>query len=361
MGYVRGMGKRIRGSGIAIGLSILPVLLALGCGDEPAAERRPRPVRTLVVADALGLQRSPLPGRAKATLEVDLAFEVSGQLMERRLNVGDRVEPGQVLAKLDPRDYENALDAARAERERARAFFERVEKAARTGAVSRQDLTDARARLEQAQSVLNIRQKAMDDTVLVAPFAATVAATYVDNFQNVRAKQPVIRLLDVSTIEVTVDVPESAISLAQWVTKALVEFDAIPGRTFEARVKEIPTEASRVTRTYPVTVAIDPPGDVEILPGMVGTIQAVLDLPPELATVGFEIPMSAIYSPSEEPSQKSFVWVIAGDPPTATRREIETLDSTPRGVRVSGLEPGERIVTAGVHFVRDGQEVRLLD
>ncbi len=338
---------------------LLPFLLP-ACGEEPPA-RRPRPVRSVVVGDAVAFQAQPLPGRAKATQEVDMAFEVSGQLVERPVNVGDRVEPGQILARLDPRDYQNSLDAAKAERDRAKAFYDRVAQAARTGAVSRQEVTDARARYDQSESVVNIRQKAVDDTYIVAPFVGTVSATYVDNFQNVRAKEPVIRLLDVSKMEMTVDVPEGSIGLAPYIKDVIVRFDALADREFHARIKEVSNEASRTTRTYPVTLIIDPPEDGAILAGMAGTASPVVDLPEDLHSSGIEVPVSAVFSPPEESSQASYVWVLEGEPPTASRREVTVLDTTPRGVRVQGLASGERIATAGVHYLREGQEARILE
>ena len=111
-----------------------------------------------------------MPGQAKATQEVDLSFEVSGKVLERAVFVGDTVDASQVVARLDDRDYRNDLAKAEAEEERAQAQLDRIEQAAQTGAVSQQDVTNARADINLAKAEVRIAQKALDDTVITAPF-----------------------------------------------------------------------------------------------------------------------------------------------------------------------------------------------
>ena len=299
------------------------------------------------------------PGRAKARLEVDLGFEVSGQVQERTVSVGDVVPAGTVMARLDPRDYENTLARAKAERDRARAYFSRMVEAAKTGAVSRQDVDDARARRNQSEAQVRIRQKAVDDTRVVAPFDGVVSQTFVDNFQNVRVKQPVIRFLDVSTIEMVINMPEDRINLAPFATDIRVRFDAIPDVEIPATIKEIGNEASLATRTYPVTLTMAPPPGVEIKPGMAGEATGRIDLP-DSAPVGVEIPTAAIFSPDDAEEGETFVWIVDEPSGTVQRRGVATGELTMRGgTRVTGLVAGERVVTAGVSYLSDGQKVRI--
>jgi RND family efflux transporter MFP subunit len=218
-----------------------------------------------------------------------------------------------------------------------------------------------RAVFDTADGELRLAQKALDDTRMYAPFAGTVSVTYVDNFQNVLAKQPVIRLLDLSKIEMQVGIPEDAITLAPYITGVKVRFDAFPDREFSAEIKEIGAEASRTTSTYPVTLILDPPGDIEIKPGMAGQATASAELPEDLKRIGVEIPVTAVFSPPDQESQQSFVWILQGEPLSASRREVKLLGPSPRGVRVQGLAAGDRIATAGAHSLSDGQQVRLLE
>jgi RND family efflux transporter MFP subunit len=343
---------------------LFPVLaaclgLAIACTSEEPAVEIVRPVISITVADVASFSESTLPGRAKAAQEANLAFEVPGKLIERPVDVGDTLQRGQVVARLDPRDFQNALDRALAAQTQARAYRDRVVEAGKTGAVSRQEVTDAKAQAAAAEAEVRIRRKALEDTTLLAPFDGRVAATYVENFQNVRAKQAVVRLLDSSRIEMEVSVPESLISLVPIAYDIRVEFDAYPERKIPATVTEIGDEASLATRTYPVTVVMDPPEDMEIKPGMAGKLTARADLPPEARETGVEIPLAALFAPPEDPEKRSYVWIVDPDALQVSRREVGVQQLTPWGARVRGLEPGERVVTVGVHHLREGQRVSL--
>jgi RND family efflux transporter MFP subunit len=332
------------------------VLFFIACGEAPPPPPI-RPVLALKVADAESFSGRKFPGQARATQEANLSFEVAGTLVER-VDVGDQVQAGDLLGRLDPRDFQNELDRARAERERALAQRDRVRKAGATGAVSRQDMTDAEARYSQAVATVNIKQKALNDTHIFAPFDGTVAATYVEKFEAVKPKQSILRLLDTSKIEMIVNIPESTISNAPYVKEVWIRFDAFPNREFPARIKEISNEASQTTRTYPVTLIMDAPDDIQIQPGMAGEARGTLELPADLAQVGYEIPLTAVFSDKD----KSYVWVIDEASKTVSRREVEPGEITPRGIVIrSGVNAGEWIAAAGVHYLREGQQVRILE
>ena len=158
-----------------------------------------------------------------------------------------------------------------------------------------------------------------------------------------------------------VSVPESLISLVPIAYDVRVEFDAYPGQRLPATVTEIGDEASAATRTYPVTVAIEPPEDMDIKPGMAGTATGRADLPPEAREVGIEIPLPALFAPADDPEKRSYVWIVDPDALQVSRREVTVQQLTARGARVRGLDPGERVVTVGVHHLREGQQVSLLD
>ena len=348
----------IRSQGRRVAHLLVVATIALACSQEPLPEPI-RPVVSMKVEAPNAMQGRWWPGRAKATQELDLGFEVAGQLQERIVNVGDEVEVGQVMARLDCRDFENQLARSKAERERARAYFERVDEAAKTGAVSRQEVDDARAGVDQARATVRIRQKAVNDCRMVAPFDGLVSATYVDNFTNVRAKQAVVRLLDVSKLEMIINIPETLINNARLVEDVAIRFDALPDVVLPGRIKEIGREASQATRTFPVTLIFDADrAGVEVQPGMAGEAKAQGDLPREATGAGVEVPTSAIFTPDGADAAGSFVWIVDEAASAVTRRRVEDLRITQQGTtHVSGIEPGERVVTKGVHRLREGQEV----
>ncbi len=376
------------------------------------------------VQDVAGFQAVALPGRAKATEEVNLAFRVSGPLIERPVNVGDFVNQDDLIARIDPRDFESELEsinsslararanlsamrvarpedinrlqaslaAAKAERVKAEADFKRTEQLYINDNASKANLDQTRAmrdvtreNVKQAEEGLRIGQRgaraediqaqqadirglgakrkqvqdALDDTSLRAPFAGYISETFVENFQNVRARQVIVRLLDVARIKVVVNVPENLISLAPYMTDVFCTFDALPGRQIPATTKEVGTEASTTTRTYPVTLIMDQPEDLKILPGMAATCRARPDIPTDMAKQGVEIPLSAVLSDKDG---KKFVWVIDASTKTVSQREVTPGRLTEHGMVIQqGLKPGEWIAIAGVHSLRQGQKVRLLD
>jgi RND family efflux transporter MFP subunit len=337
-------------------LAILASLL--GCGDEPPPREIIRPVRAMQIAEAGALQERWFPGRASATQEANIAFEVPGRLVQRPVLVGDRVKKGQLLATLDPRDFRNALDQARATAARARAFRERIVEAAKTGAVSRQDVDDAEAALRIAQAEVQIRQKALDDSELYAPFDGTVSAILVENFENVQAKQVIMRVLDTSKLEMVVNIPETLISHVLFVKEVRVQYDAFPGRDFPAQIKEVSNEASETTRTFAVNLIMDQPKDVQILPGMAGRATARVELPGGIDDAGFEINASAVFS---RDNRETYVWIVDPDAGTVSRREVEVGRVTPRGLVVKGVRPGEWVAIAGANVLQEGQKVRILE
>jgi RND family efflux transporter MFP subunit len=357
-------------------LSLLALLAIVGCGTEEAAEKDVvRPVRAMKVSDVTGVETRSFPGRAKATQEVDLSFRVAGPLITRPVKVGDEVSQGDIVARIDPRDFEVELSNVKAQLAQARALLERAEADYRRlqsifktdpGATSEAAIDEARANRDRARANVDSLKAAVTSaedqlsyTYLKAPFDGTVVATYVENFEDVRAKEAIVRLLDDSQIEMVVNIPESLISLSRYVTSVYVVFDAFPGHELTAKLKEVGTEASETTRTYPVTLIMEQPDDIKILAGMAGkTVRADLDLPEERRVTGLEVPVAATFV-SEG---KTHVWVIDEQTKTVSKREITTGELTDFGIKVlTGVKPGEWIATAGVNYLREGQQVRLLD
>jgi len=360
-------------------LTILALSTLTGCSETEPEKEIIRPVRAVKVGDMGGFQRRGFPGRARATQEIDLAFRVGGPLITRPVNVGDQAQEGDVVAQIDPRDFEVNLRNVRAQLAESEAALERAAGDYRRqlnifktdpGATSETAVDRARegrdraaANVDSLKASVTTAQDQLDDTSLQAPFDGTVVATYVENFQNVRQKQPIVRILDTSHIEMVINIPESMISMASLVHTVLLQFDAFPGREFEGRIKEIGTEASQTTRTFPVTLIMEQPEDIRILPGMAGTARAgEADLTDEQQRRGLGVPVGAVFTPDTE--TQSFVWIIEpaeGDRGVLKRRPVKTGDMTRLGVLITeGISAGELVVTAGVHSVREGQTVRIM-
>ncbi|MCZ6888378.1 MAG: efflux RND transporter periplasmic adaptor subunit [Gammaproteobacteria bacterium] len=355
--------------------ALVATLVLVGCSaPPPPAKEQTRPVKAIQLATGQEFEGRAFPGTAKATQEVELSFRVSGPLIALPIQVGQTVKKGDVLAQIDPRDYQVKLRNVRGQMEEAKAALTRTENDLKRqenilkqdpGATSERAIDRARegrdrsrANLSSLEASLTAANDQLSYTRLKAPFSGTVVATYVENFEDVRAKQPVARVVDDSRIEMVVNIPENLISMVPDVQNVRVTFDTFPDRTIPAEIKEIGTEASAITRTYPVTLIMDQPDDVKILPGMSGRVTG--DPPEEMVAIqgALMVPVSATFAVGDE----TFVWVIDEATNTVSKRKIATGMVTNLGIGVTeGLSPGEWIATAGVHFLAEGQSVRILD
>jgi len=390
----------------------------------PPAPKPVRPVKAVLLGDVTTLGSRSFPGRAKPTREVVLAFRVSGPLIELPVKVGQKVELGQLVARIDPRDYETTvrdlrnlfheaevrlgvmktgardediksleakvqaaratLDNAETNYKRTMVLFEKdvasrdkLDKAvlardvaaanleaasqelkkARAGARP-EDIEAMAAHIESFRAKLSAARDGLTDTSLRAPFAGHISAKYVDNFQKVRAQQPILSLEDHSHIEVTVEVPEEGIHYRDYIKKVTCTFQTIPNKVFPAQIKEVGTVASQQTQTYPVTVIMEPPPDSDILPGMAAEVRFVAELPDGSERIGFEVPETAIFADN---TGRQYAWVFDRKASAVRRREVTAGSPTSHGIRVtSGLTKGEWVITAGVHYLHDDQKVRLL-
>jgi len=358
---------------------LLLIFILAGCQEKIPPKETIRMVRAEQVSDPGDFTKKWFPGQARATQEVDLAFRVPGPLIERPINVGDEVPKGQLLARVDPRDFEEELRNVQGQLERERAILKRAEadyervsriKKEDPGAVSQalldrtsQLVASSRANIRSLQASVATAQNRLSYTYMKAPFDGIITATYVENYQFVLFKQPVARLIDHSQIEMIISIPENLIHHADFLKAAgkvlRVVFDPFPNREIEAEIKEIGKEASRTTRTYPVTLIMDQPEDIKILPGMAGKATRAIAVPDMKKQADIVIPVTALFSPDD--SDTSFVWVIDDQAKTISKRKVTVDELLDSGISITdGLKPGEWIATAGAHYLQEGQQVRIL-
>jgi RND family efflux transporter MFP subunit len=358
-----------------IASAVLAIALLSGCTKEPPP-KPPTLVKAMQVVGADDLSKTVFPGRASAGQEANLSFRVAGPLVELPVSVGDKVAAGDLIARIDPNDYQVTLNSAQAQLQSIRAAYtaaendyQRVMSTFREdpGATSQRAVDASRALRDQAlaqvSSVESLVQTATDRlgyTDLLAPFAGEVVETYVENFETVVPMRPIARLLDPSSIELIVSVPENLIGYGDYVTSITVSFNALPGVSIPATIKEIGREATQATRTYPVTLVMAQPEGGEILPGMAGEATIEARLPEGTGRTGITIPATAMFAGSD--IEVTNVWVI--DPATnmLSQRAVETGRLSSSGMLITaGLEAGEWIVVAGTHSLSDGQEVKIIE
>ncbi len=301
------------------------------------------------------------PGAIRASQRAEAAFEVGGRIVEFPVLEGQEVERGALLARIDDRDFVAARDADAASVKAAKADYARHEDLYANDAVSLQDLEFKRRQYEVAEATLRKSAKALEDTRLIAPFAGRVARRLVEDFENVRAKQPVVLLESSGGLEIVVSIPErdaarTRANLGEAAARdPRVEISSLPGRVFPATVKEFSTSADPVTRTFEVTLAFDPPADVQILPGM--TAKLVVN---DIGATGGRVmlPSQAVVA-SEDGS--SHVWVVDPEGMTVSRRPVGVGELSGSWIEIrDGLSHGDLVATTGASHLREGMQVRRL-
>lgn len=355
--------------------SILFLLFLTACSKELKEPHPPKPVKVQQVSQAQSRLEKPFFGVTRAEDRVNLSFRVSGPLIEKEVYVGDRVQAGDILYRIDPREYELDVEEKKAELEKAKAAFAfgqtDYERARRVqekdaGAIS-ESLVDQKReeknRLQAQVKVLEAQVEKAEDqlayTYLVAPFEGIVVATYVDNFEMVRKKEEILRLLNTERVEMVIDVPEQAIALIPSIESFTVRLSVLPDRTFHASVKEIGQEASKTTRTYPVTLVMEQPDDLTLFSGMSGEARVNRQKKPTETPSIWVLPLTAVVTDSH--LNQSFVFVV--DPTTnlVEKRNVQTGEVSSDGITIlSGVQEGELVVTGGANYLIDGQTVEIL-
>lgn len=341
---------------------IIAIVGLTACSEQAEEGETIRLVRAVKVGDVKQLDGRKFPGRAKAVDEINLAFDVRGKLIKRPVKVGDNIAEGQLIASLDPRDFRSDVEEKRAAYQNARANFKRAKELIEKDFISRVEYDRLNAATRMTRAELDRAVKALSDSELKAPFSGYISELFVENFQAVQAKQKVARLVNISQIEMIINIPESMISLVPYAENIKITFDTFPDREISALIKEVGTEASATTRTYPVTLIIEQPEGIKILPGMAGNASTRMakDAPQRtIQNKGIQVPVSAIYSPADD--KKSYVWLIDEKTGAVQRQAVTLGKMTSTGLVITdGLKPGDWVATAGVHYLREGQKVKIM-
>lgn len=330
--------------------------------SEPAI----RPARVAEITYRKQSQSLLLAGTVVPRIESTLGFRVSGKIVQRSVDVGAVVKPGDTIATLDPADYQLAVDNARAaltsaeaDYARARADHERYLNLRGSTAFVPQTLdqrqslaSTALARVDQAKSQLSSAENNLAYTVLRADTAGVVTAVQAEVGQVMAQGQGVIRLARLDELEILVGVPEHRLKVVREAKGASFELWSDPGRRHSAKLRELSPSADPVTRTYAARFSVvDPPEFIGL--GMTATLG--FERPDNVAVA--EVPLSAIFQRGTQPA----VWVVERDTGTVELRPVAIARwRNDTAAILSGVKEGELIATAGVHKLETGQKVKPL-
>jgi len=344
---------------------VVMMVLAIGaCGKSPppaaAEQQRPRPVLVSSVAMTPWETAVSYSGTVQARVQANLAFRVGGKVVERPVDIGDKLKAGQVLARLDPKDLrlsletaEHVVRAALADAANAQADFARYQ---RLGPGSpayipaefdkRQAALDGTAaRLAQAQRQLSLAHDQLDYAELRADADGVITALPVEVGQVVAAGQTVAALAHTAETEIAVDVPENRLPDIRAATDVTVALWSAPDQVLHGRVREVGALADPASRTFMVKVAVlDPPAS-QLGLGMTASVRFAHQAGAPVAL----LPAAAVMDKAGGPA----VWVFDPARQRAALRpvRIEAWRGDGQAVVAEGLSQGDLVVAAGASLL----------
>jgi RND family efflux transporter MFP subunit len=345
---------------------LVTATLIAGCKAESAAqEQTVRSVKVAIVATAAPGRSLTYSGVVRPRVESALGFRVPGKIVARSVNIGDRIEVDQVIARLDETDLKLAENAARAavasarsRREVAKDNLERAKVLLPKAIISqaaydtrRNELDAAEAWLDTAEAQLRQAANAVGYTLLKADKAGMITAVTGEPGQVVGAGQAVATLAEAGETEIALAVPEQDAGRLTIGQQAKVALWASPRVSVDGRIREIAGQADPASRTYAVRIAVDAPPQAMRL-GMTASVTLAIDD----QAAPMVVPLTALTEGERGPA--AFVVDQASKVVRLTAVTVAGVGDD--GARIAGgLQAGDIVVTAGVQFLRDGMQVRL--
>lgn len=351
---------------VAAACAVIAALMLGACSKPAPVTEDVRPVRVMTVAPARTSAVAEFAGEVRPRVESRVGFQVAGRITSRSVEVGQRVQRGQTLATLDAADYQLSATAARAQvesakvdRDQQRVDYKRFEDLAQQGFISGADLERRKAQLDAAEARYNAAVAQADVSgnqagysTLKAPTAGVITAVEAEVGQVVTAGQSVVRIAQTEEKEVAIALPESRLDILRRIPEVKVTLWAGEGE-LRGRVREIAPLADAATRTYPARITlVDAPASVAL--GMTATVRFEVPLPQPIIA----LPLQALLREGDT----TYVWLLDQGTQQVKKSRIEIADVAGNDVIVrSGVTPGATVVTAGVHLLKDGQKVRVLE
>jgi multidrug efflux system membrane fusion protein len=347
---------------------LLPLTISVGCSDQHGQTQTVfRPVKVFRIGEPTINSVRDFAGEVRARVETPLSFRVAGKLLERKVDVGDRVRKGQPLAMLDSNDYRLAVQGLKAQLASAQAdsTFLRDDLARYRELLTQQVIsppeferhetayTTARERAAALEAQLGQALNQLNYTELHADRDGVVTALDVEAGQVLAAGQAVVTLAQLDEKEIHFDVPEHRLPEIQRQQAVSVSLWSDDNRRLKAKIREIASAADPASRTYRVKATLLEGMDAAQL-GMTATVHIAANTASRIA-----IPLSAVYTLQNQPDHPS-VWLVDEQAATVKSMPVrlgETLDG--ERIAVEGLAAGQLLVSAGVQRLAEGQAVRL--
>jgi len=329
-------------------------LMLTGCKKDNHQTELIRPVKTTHTQLKSSIVVHNFPGIIKANKDSKLAFRVSGTIEELNFDEGEFVKKGQVIAKLDDRDYKLQVTATKAKFEEVSAEVERVVELYKRSSVSQSDYDKAVAGRTMAEAKYQSAMNQLDDTTLEAPFSGYLQNIYFDDHETISKGLPAVSMVDISDLKVETDIPSKVYRQKDNFSSFCCSPEELPNLTLPLKLKGI-RKKSNLNELYKVVLTMENDPSTKLAPGMIVDVKITIDSEEnQILTV----PANSVFNLKG----KSLVWVLNSNS-KATLREVEIGDMYADGsiAVISGLSENEVVVSAGVHTLQENQQVKALE
>ena len=357
--------KRAMSSWTAFACFLTLAMICAGCGDKPQPAPEARLVNVVRVTFGNTSSDVGYSGEVRPRYETNLSFRVAGKIVARNVEVGGLVKKGNVLARLDPEDQQlntrsaqSQLAAARSEYDQTKAELDRYTDLYKKEFISKAEFDRhknaynvAKARLEQAQSQLAVTRNQTGYTELSADHAGVVTAIQAEVGQVVAAGQTVMKLAQTDDREVVISIPENRLSELSASREISISLWADPSKIYKGKVREVSPSADPVTRTYAAKISV-----LDADPAMKLGMTANVYLRGVQRAVAVMLPATALF----QDNGQAAVWVVDKASSQVKLVPVEVGEYVEDKVAVlSGLDPDDMVVRAGVHKLFVGEKVRV--
>ena len=345
--------------------SLTALLLATSCGSEETQKvARVRPVKSLIIGDIGDLSGKGFPGVTEETQETDISFRVGGPIVTLNVREGAMVKKGALIAEIDPRDYRVDVQSTEARYNQTKAESDRFYRLWQKGSVAKNDYERRFANYLEAEAAWQNAKNALSDTKIYAPYDGFFGPDQAELGEEVRPKQAITTLVDLSVIEVTTTIPEQlAVQFLNFDTYE-VRLETYPDQVFSATIKELEKKAT--PEGFPLHLFLenvnDPndPSQAKVAAGLSCSVSISLKKSGD-EKEKIVVPITAVFENDAEDNPS--VWIINPENHTVKQQQVtighivgnDAIEIT------EGLAFGQQIVVAGVHRLTEGDEIKILE
>jgi RND family efflux transporter MFP subunit len=307
-------------------------------------------VAALEISPVTLRDRINLPGIVEPWVKYNIIAEVRGEVKQKRIDKGTPIQAGEALAVLDTRDYEIAIEAAKASYDTALASLKRIEKLYSEKLASRSQLDDISAQTERFKAELDSAKLNFERCTIRSPITGIINNVYIEKGEYVKLSDPVAEVLQIDKVKISVGIPESDVSAVSAVEEFEVKLDALEGKTFSAKKYFLSKSSDAEARLYKLELEIENPSH-EILPDMFARVEIVKR---EISD-GLAVPLYSIITLNNQQT----VYVVSEN--IARARNVQTGIQEGWLMQIKeGLEPGDHVIVVGHRRVSDGQKVNVV-